>query len=457
MSRGPSLRARVVKAGAWSVVGYGFTYVFRLGSNLIMTRLLVPEAFGIMAVAGMIMAGLAMFSDFGVRPSVIQNRRGDEEKFLNTAWTIQALRGLGLFFAAIFISAIIAVSGRIGIVPAHSVYANDALPLVIAAFSVTSIIAGLESTKALQASRRLSIAPITQLEILAQLAGFAVMIVWALNDRSIWALIAGAISSSVARTTLTHVWLPGCRNRFEWDRSTYDEIMVLGKWVLYSSVLYFVASNGDRIFLGGVVDPATLGAYAIAYLIFSSIDQLLNKVVVDVSFPALTEVIRNDQARLKEIYYRFHMPLAGCACFCSGVLLVSGQEIVGLLYDARYQAAGWILQLLALALLVFPFRIASQAFLALGLANIYFQLSLCRLIGLAVLAPTGFFVYGFEGCVLGIALSYFSSVPLIAVYARRTGLLDIRKEARVLPAFFVGALVGFIVNAGITWLHTLRL
>ncbi len=457
MTHGASLKARVVRAGAWSVVGYGFTYVFRLGSNLIMTRLLVPEAFGIMAIAGLVMAGLAMFSDFGVKPSVIQNRRGDEEKFLNTAWTIQALRGVGLFAAAIFISFIIFLSGRIGIAPAHSVYANDLLPFVIAAFSVTSIITGLESTKALQASRRLSIAPLTQLEILAQLAGFAVMMVWALYDRSIWALVAGAISSSIARTTLTHVWLPGCRNRFEWDRNAYVEIMALGKWVLYSSVLYFVASNGDRIFLGGVVDPATLGAYAIAFLIFSSIDQLLNKVVVDVSFPALTEIVRHDEARLTEVYYRFHLPIAGCAYFCSGLLFVSGQAIVGLLYDHRYQAAGWILQLLSLALLVFPFRIASQAFLALGLARIYFQLSLCRVIGLALLGPAGFLIYGFEGCVLGIALSYFSSVPLIAFYARRTGLLEIRKEVRVLPAFFVGALGGFIVNAGVNWLHALRL
>ena len=60
--------------------------MLRFGSNLLLTRLLVPKMFGVMAVAMLVIIGLAMFSDLGLKPSVVHSRRGNEPVFLNTAW-----------------------------------------------------------------------------------------------------------------------------------------------------------------------------------------------------------------------------------------------------------------------------------------------------------------------------------------------------------------------------------
>src|SRR5262245_66533122 len=96
-----SLKKRVLKAGTWSLVGYGLSQAIRFGSNLLMTRLLVPEMFGVMAIATMLMIGLAMFSDAGLKQNVIQSNRGNDPAFLNTAWMIQILRGVLLWFFAL--------------------------------------------------------------------------------------------------------------------------------------------------------------------------------------------------------------------------------------------------------------------------------------------------------------------------------------------------------------------
>ena len=48
------------------------------------------------ALVGVILIGLALFSDFGIGPSIMPNKRGDAPALLNTAWTIQVLRGAGL-------------------------------------------------------------------------------------------------------------------------------------------------------------------------------------------------------------------------------------------------------------------------------------------------------------------------------------------------------------------------
>ena len=89
-----SLKQRALNAGFWSLAGYGFNQALRFGSNLLMTRLLVPEMFGVMTIAYVVMTGLAMFSDLGLRPSVVQSKRGSDPVFLNTAWATQILRGL---------------------------------------------------------------------------------------------------------------------------------------------------------------------------------------------------------------------------------------------------------------------------------------------------------------------------------------------------------------------------
>ncbi len=92
-----SLRGLALRGSIWTLGGYGASQVLRLAGNLVLARLLFPEAFGLSALVGVFMVGLAMFSDVGIGPSVIRSHRGDDADFLNTAWTIQVIRGLVLW------------------------------------------------------------------------------------------------------------------------------------------------------------------------------------------------------------------------------------------------------------------------------------------------------------------------------------------------------------------------
>jgi hypothetical protein len=83
---------RVVRSSLVTVGGYGLGQVIRLAGNILISRLVLPEAFGIMALANVLIQGLAMFSDVGIEPALVQHRRGDEPRFYNTAWTVQVLR-----------------------------------------------------------------------------------------------------------------------------------------------------------------------------------------------------------------------------------------------------------------------------------------------------------------------------------------------------------------------------
>ncbi|MEH2628580.1 O-antigen/teichoic acid export membrane protein [Bradyrhizobium sp. AZCC 1719] len=445
-----SLKQRVMKAGMWSLAGFALSLVVRLGSNLLMTRLLAPEMFGVMAVASTLIVGLAMFSDVGLKQNVVQSKRGREPAFLNTAWAIQILRGALLSAGALALCLVLVILGWFEQIPANSVYAAPVLPYVVAALSLSTLIAGFESTKVLEANRSILLGRITAMEIFSQAVGLSCMLGWVLVDRSIWALVAGAICASLIRTVVSHMWLPGVANQWQWDRQAAHEVIHFGKWILLSSIFGFLASSGDRLLLGALANSTVLGLYAIASLFVISMEGVLSKIMTDVAFPALSEIVQTKGMDLKRNYYRLVAIIALVSYFSAGFLMTFGPSLIRLLYDPRYYEAGWMLGILAAILATMPFRLAVQAFLALGMPKIQSNVILVRLVSLYVLAPLGFYFFGLGGALAMIVFSQFSYVPIIVFYSLKHGLFDFSKELYFLVWVPIGLLAGkvFALLAG---------
>src|SRR6266545_4338392 len=114
------------------------------------------------------------------------------------------------------------------------------------------------------------------------------------------------------------------------------------------------------------------------------------------------------------------------------MLLSLAKPLIALLYDARYQQAGGMLQILSVGLLTIPFRLATDCFLALGMPQLLSHTIAIRLASLLTFMPMGFYFFGFYGVLWGIVLSNFSFLPLVLSYASRHGVLDLRKEIALL-------------------------
>jgi O-antigen/teichoic acid export membrane protein len=436
----------VLNAGAWSIAGYGLNQAIRFGSNLLLTRLLAPEAFGVMAIAFLVLTCLAMFSDLGLNINVIQSPRGRDHAFLNTVWAVQLIRGLLLWAVALCVSLILFPAGHSGFIPRDSVYADPRLPYVIAAVSLTALLAGAQSTRVFEARRNLAVGRISRIEIVSQLAGLFCMLAWLAFDHSVWALVAGTVVSAFVTTVLSHVWLPGTANRWGWDKSAFDEVIKFGKWIFLSSITGFLVGNGDRFLLAGLIGATSFGVYVIAFLVYSTIDLVLGRMIADVSFPALSEIARERRADLKTGYYRFYVALAAFAYFASGCLMASGQALITLLYDPRYHDAGWMLQILAAALLTIPSRLAAQCFLVLGVSRIFSHIQATRLVVLYACLPAGLHFFGLAGALWGIVLAHFSTLPVVIVYMVKHELYDLRKEIVLLPIVVLGAMFGLAID-----------
>jgi len=148
---------RVMRSSAFTIVGFGAQQILRFGSNLILARLLFPEAFGTMALVTVLLIGLTMLSDLGIQPAIQSSKRGDDPAFLNTAWTLNMIRALCLFIAACALA-----------YPMSLFYHEPMLFQLIPVAAISMLLLALEPTRAETASRHMALGRVTIMEISAQ-------------------------------------------------------------------------------------------------------------------------------------------------------------------------------------------------------------------------------------------------------------------------------------------------
>jgi O-antigen/teichoic acid export membrane protein len=446
------LKERILRAGSWTVFAYGCTLLLRLGSSLILTRLLAPEAFGLIAIVSTIATVASLLSDIGIRQSIVHSTHGDEPLMLDTAWTMQILRG-GLIWSVCCLVALgLHGAGQSGWLTAGSVYASPQLPLLLALGTLHSVIVGFDTTKRFTADRRIDQKRVVLIELGAMFINIAVAVILAWFFRSVWAIVGGGLVAAVCTVTAGHLWLHGHSNRLAWHRGFARQIFDFGKWILASSLLYVLAINGDKLLLGVWVTPAVLGCYAIGQNLAQILELAVGRVFSQVASPAFADVMRNSPQRLREVYLRMRLPFDVMFIAAAGLLFAIGPSVVSLMYDPRYAEAGTILQILSFSLIVARYGVSAGAYLALQAPHAQAVMNLVRVIAFFALVPLAYRLYGVHGAYWAIALSPAAMAPVVWWFDRRYGLLSWRHEVLTLAAWPVGWALGLASVGAAGWL-----
>jgi O-antigen/teichoic acid export membrane protein len=448
-----SLRKRAMGAGAWNLVSLVASQVLRLGGNLIMARILLPEMFGVMVIATTVSVLLHLLSDVGLRQNIIQSHRGDDPLFLNTAWTVQIVRGFVLFALTLLLALGAWWAQLADLWPAHSTYAAPELPLVLAVTGISAIIWGFQSTKIDVAVRAFQQKRVVLIELASQVVGLVTMLVIGYFTRSIWSLVVAGLTSALVGTLLGHFALHGPHNRLQWDRAALTELIVFGRWILLSSMVGVLAMYGDRIWFGGTMTVAQLGVYSIAVLILGSIQTGLLKLVGSVALPAFSEAARaGDQARLKKLYFHFRLLVDLVMLFLCGGFLTASPLLIGWMYDERYADAGPMLAILSLSFFTLRYTLAHQLWIALGHTKYQAMDNIIRLVSLWALIPLLLAIGGVKYAIWGAALHTFPTLALIVYVNSKLNIWSMKRELVVLPMIAVGALCGFLITRLFDWL-----
>ncbi len=430
-----SLFSRVLRGSALTAGSYAITQFLRLASNLVLTRLLFPEAFGLMALVSVFLVGLSMFSDVGIGPAISQSRRGDDPEFLDTAWTIQVWRG-GLLWLGTCLFAW----------PVAQLYQAPQLLTLLPAAGLSLLIGGFNPTRIDSANRHLMLGRLTLLDLIAQIIGIAAMVALAYLMRSVWALVIGAIIGSVAKLVLTHWGLHGPRNRFRWEPAAGRELIHFGKWIFLSTACGFLLSQGDKAILGAYLQLDQLGIYNIGYFLASFPVLLGGAVTGRILIPIYRDHPPAENAANAARLRRLRVVLTGGMLALLGLMGFVGAPLVDLLYDARYAQAGAIV--VAIACVQMPLVIGmtyDQSALAAGDSRNYFWVMAARAGLQSLCFWLGAAQFGLKGALVGQFLAIAAVHPLIVWLARRHRAWDAAHD------LLFGALAAALIAAVLHW------
>ncbi len=430
-----TLKKKAIAGTAWTIFGYGASQSLRLGSNLLLTRLLVPELFGLMALVTVFIVGLNLFSDLGTTPSIIQNKRGEEPVFLNTVWTIQIIRGFGLWLGFLLIA-----------FPIAHFYEEPRLQWLLPIVGLSSIIVGFNSTNIALLQRRMEVAKIIKFELGIQVISLTVMITWALISPSIWALVVGNLTSAVAELVWSHRLNSQFSNRFAWDKEVVKEVSSFGRWILLSTAMTFLATEIDRLMLGKLFSLEMLSFYIIAFTFADVPRQIVGKVSFQVLYPVIVKYASLPRKVLREKMLKQRWLILLGQAIALTIMVSFGDFLITFLYDQRYEPATWILPILALGLWPLMLSITGEkALLAIGSPNYSAWGNFLKFIYMALALPLGFHIYGVLGAVTVIALNDLPFYVLV-VYGLDCQKLSTLKQD-ILATLILIALLGMVLTA----------
>ncbi|MEM6662605.1 MAG: oligosaccharide flippase family protein [Pseudomonadota bacterium] len=432
--RGQNVGARALRASALTIFQTGASTLLRLISNLILTRLLFPEAFGLMSLVFVFITGLGLFSDIGLRDAIIRQKPGDRTA-LDTIWTMQVIRG-GLMWGAACIIAW----------PVSALYGEPVLQILLPVVAISLLIDGFKSTKEPCAIRDLQIGRLTALLLLAQGLSLIFMALMAWWLHSVWALAFGSLFSACVHVALIQVGLPGPNNRFCWDWGVVRKTLGFGIFIFFSTIATFFVLHGSQMILGLYVSLAVFGIYGIANSFATLPGMVAQSLSSNVLMPLYRLKSPNEAIENQPKVFKARRLVGLLGIGITICLALIGDWLVVLLFDPRYHLAGPILVLIAACSLpVMAFKGVQQSLIAHGDSRSHLIViaatAALQLTALAFLLP----VYSVGAVALAPMLAGLATYPLLAHFVARYRTWDARGDLCLIAlALLLLLLIGWL-------------
>lgn len=429
---------QVVSSAIWVLFATGGQQAIRLIGNLILTRLLFPESFGVMAIVFAVLVSLNLLSDIGLREGVINSDRINDPQFMRTAWTLQILR-----------TALMAVCAAAAAYPLATLYKEPILGPVLIAIALSTLIASCKSIALLAYDKRLDVKAQMLIGIGVQTAGLVLSVIWAYYSPTIWALIAGQFLAVTLDLILSYVLFTGHHSRLAWDKSSVSQLFSYGKWIFISSAISLIVLQGDRLLMGIFLSMTELGIYSVAATWAALATLVSGSLSGRILHPYFKQAIdtHRDFTHIHNVRKMLN------ALYVVGCLLLAffGDWLVTLLYDDRYASAGWMLQILALGQVGRSLTTTLQPFmLASGDSFSQMKFSACSAVILIGLIWFGGQAAGAPGLIVAYSLSGMISHPLMVLYAKKHGFHCTKPDMSFIALAIIACFsVWFLVDAPI--------
>ena len=398
--------AEVTRGGWWISCGKLVTQAAQLSQLVILARILAPEDFGKMGIITVLLGGVESVTEPGLNAALIQ-RPGDIRPYLDTVFSLSAIRGLGLSILVLLLARAATNFWNVG----EAVRVVQVMALLL-------LIRGLTNPATVHFTKDLNFRSIFYWNLCEVSAGLIAAVVVALLFRNVWALAASVLAAQSAKTGVSYLIHP-YRPRFALDWTKAKELSGFGRWVFGTNLVTFLGLQGDSAVIGKLLGVGSLGSYQMAFRLSAIPRSTIVDPVAQVAFPLLSRQ-QFDRKVLKATYDRLFW---ATALLCGAFLLIAlvwteplirvilGAKWLHMIHAFRFVAVGNFFRSLA----VLP----GFLFYAVGRPRTAFYLPLVRMIAMAVLIYPLVATNGLRGAGMCMIVSSAAMIPVWGTAVRR--------------------------------------
>lgn len=428
MDQPESLSKKVVRGGVWlftlRITNRGLGFI----RTIILARLLAPGDFGILGIAMLAASTLDAFSQTGFQSALIQ-KKDDVRDYLDVAWTTLAIRGVFLF-SVLFVTA-----------PLIAKFFNSTqAELVIMVIAVNMLITGFGNIGIVFFQKELEFNKQFTYEFSATIVDLIVSISLAFILRNVWALVWGGMAKNITRFFLSYI-LHSYRPRIRFDKDKFRDLFGFGIWISGSTILIFLITQGDDVFVGKMLGVTALGFYQMAYLLSNLPSTEIADVISRVTFPAYSR-LQDDLTKLREAYLKVLQVTAYISIPLAGGILILSHEFTQIFLGEKWLPMVPAMQILALAGLIGSISATTRPiFHGIGKPKVDMIWQIIRLLVLVAVIYPLTIRWGISGAAVAVLISTFVSAIGFNVMAVRMTKCDFTSFGKMTMLPLMNAIV----------------
>jgi lipopolysaccharide exporter len=398
---------------------FGGLLLIKLISSIILTRILRPEAYGVITIITSISFVVAMLADTNVSLFLIRDKNAEEPRYINTAWTMRLCR-CTLNTSIVFLCAPFITT---------TIYHAPELVAPLRVYSLCDAIYGLGSMAFVLAVRHKRSRVTMYSELIAVLISTAFSVVYCYFSRNYWGIVYGMVLNTTLMMMFSYRFYPEFRPKFQFDKAAAREILSFTKFTMPSSLLTIAMTQFDKAVFLRLFDLRLLGIYGLAGNIAGPVESLVSKISSQVLYPRCAHNYRADKDTFSLKYYTENVKLFASIMIVPAAVAGAAHLLIALLYDPRYAQAANVLQAFMLrAVLLSLSTPAEDLLIASGASHVMLVGNLLRAAGVLVGCWIGYHFFGFTGFTYGVALSALPPLTYYWWLQRSKGMMIVKYE-----------------------------
>lgn len=281
-------KERVVSGVKWTFASTMGKRVMALGANVILARLLAPEDFGLVAMAGIVLGFVDLFRDLGTGSALVRAKEVNPVLQSSVFW-LNLLFGVTMTLSMMALSPVIA-----------ALYREPRVQPVLMVMSVSFLLSSMAIVQAGVMNRKMRFQALAKIELSASALSYTVGIGAALLDQGVWSLVYQTLTYTATSTTLLWIvgdWRP--QRVFIW--SEVRGIMSYSLNLVGYNVFYYFAQNVDNLLIGRFLGTSALGVYDMAFKLMAFPMAAVSAVFGKVMLPYFARA-QDDLPRFRYVY-----------------------------------------------------------------------------------------------------------------------------------------------------------